>query len=500
MIFFKPGLILKLNRLALTLLLLTIFGHLLKGQPVIEPPVIDSISVDTAANGVYHCVLGWEPYDWSGYDIDSSGFIVRDVIPGSGYANPDTIFNANATFYMDYSSDPLNEIQGYGLVAFSVVNGEFLKSEIEDQFSRNIRLQVVNYDSCTASVSLSWNDYYSDEAPSGTEEPAYTLKAISATDSRVAATTVNSYTFENLNREEIYQFRLIIDPDGFTSSSNPVNALITTPEEPSKPYIETLSNSENFITTGAVYGDEIVTDHMLLMGSIDPVSGYDTVDEFYVENRPYTFSESRYGENITYYYIAAFNSCGINPVYSDTINTIVLSAADNGDYISLQANGLGKSDVQYRLYRQANGETTIFDPGSEPILYDDYSVFDLTLSNPGVRYYIEARLGDSVIVKSNPVEVKILDDLLWPNAIIAGEPGMDGAFKAIPQRSLPASYNLRIYNKWGDLIFETNDIDNPWRGRYKGSFVMSGGYLYVATYKFPGKKEKVIRGTVTVIH
>ncbi len=494
---------LNIKYFGLLFLGLIVVGQCTNAQIVIDPPAVDSISVDTAVNGDYHCVLGWQLYDWaeSGYDIDSSGFIVRDVIPGSGYANPDTLYDATATFYMDYSSDPFNEVQGYGLVAFSIIDGEFLKSKIEDQFSRNIRLQMDKYDSCLANVTLTWNDYYSDEAPLGTVEPEYTLLAISESELLTATTASNSYTFQNLNREETYWFRLHIETSDFTSSSNPVTQKITTPEEPGNPYIESLQTSGNYSNTGSIIIDDQVTNYFLLMGSTQINDDYDTVSLFEVgQNGAYSFSDPYAGQRIIYYYAAAYNVCGINAAKSDTINTILLSASDNGDHIYLQANDLDKPEADYKLYREADGAISVFEPNEIPISYRDYSVFDLTLSNPVVRYYVEANVGDSVLVTSNPIEVRILDDLLWPNAIIAGEPGMDGAFKPIPQRSIPGDYNLKIYNKWGDLIFKTDDVNKAWRARYKGNYVMSGGYLYVARYKFQGEKEKVVRGTVTVIH
>lgn len=486
-------------------LLLWIFMFTFPGMmgqtPIIEPPVIDSISVDTTDLGEYYCVLGWEPYDWTGYDQDSSGFIVRDVIPGVGYANPDTIYDTDATFYIDLSSDPFNDIQGYGLVAFSIVDGEFLKSEIADQFSRNIKLQVQGYDSCQAAVTLYWNDYYSEEAPSGVTEPEYKIIATSQTDNRIMTLAENIYTFSGLNRNESYTFLLKISTEDFSSTSNPAFYNITTPENPAIPKIEFLSTSSQFVNSGTIQIDQVYTKRLELMGSTDLDGPYDTIEIYSnPEQSLLDFSDGSFRKEVVFYFAKAYNACLINPAISDTLNTIVLSAEDNGSYIRLQANGVETKEPEYRLFRETNGDMTNFDPGEPPILFDDYSIFDLILENPEVSYYIEAKMGDTLTIRSNPVRVEIHDDLLWPNAIIAGEPGKDGAFKAIPQRSLPESFSLKIYNKWGELIFESNDVMLGWRGTFKGNFVMSGGYLFVAKYKFPGKKEKVVRGTVTVIH
>lgn len=39
-------------------------------------------------------------------------------------------------------------------------------------------------------------------------------------------------------------------------------------------------------------------------------------------------------------------------------------------------------------------------------------------------------------------------------------------------------YSMRIYSRWGELIFETNDVDEGWDGTYMGKPCQAGSYLY----------------------
>jgi gliding motility-associated-like protein len=39
-------------------------------------------------------------------------------------------------------------------------------------------------------------------------------------------------------------------------------------------------------------------------------------------------------------------------------------------------------------------------------------------------------------------------------------------------------YQMRIYDRWGELIFESNDADFHWDGSYKGQQVQKGVYVY----------------------
>lgn len=42
-------------------------------------------------------------------------------------------------------------------------------------------------------------------------------------------------------------------------------------------------------------------------------------------------------------------------------------------------------------------------------------------------------------------------------------------------------YNLKIFNRWGEIIWESNDHTVPWDGTYNGKIVQSGAYNWVMT-------------------
>jgi gliding motility-associated-like protein len=59
-----------------------------------------------------------------------------------------------------------------------------------------------------------------------------------------------------------------------------------------------------------------------------------------------------------------------------------------------------------------------------------------------------------------------------------------------------------IYNRWGEIVFETHDAERGWDGSYgmEGNDVQDGTYTYKIIYKNPKKDErKVVVGHVTLI-
>ena len=50
-------------------------------------------------------------------------------------------------------------------------------------------------------------------------------------------------------------------------------------------------------------------------------------------------------------------------------------------------------------------------------------------------------------------------------------------------------YEMRIYNRWGELIFESLDVNEKWDGTYKGEPCQSGIYLYMMQFTNPKQSK-----------
>jgi len=61
-------------------------------------------------------------------------------------------------------------------------------------------------------------------------------------------------------------------------------------------------------------------------------------------------------------------------------------------------------------------------------------------------------------------------------------------------------YHIVIYNRWGQLLFESFDQNEKWDGKYKNQEVAEGVYFYLITYKhlLSSDKERYHSGSVTL--
>jgi PKD repeat protein len=100
-------------------------------------------------------------------------------------------------------------------------------------------------------------------------------------------------------------------------------------------------------------------------------------------------------------------------------------------------------------------------------------------------------------------------DVVYPNAFspsLDGSPG--GAYTQFttnndiffPYTSGVIEYKLSIYNRWGELVFDTDDVFIGWDGYYKGRLCEQGVYVWKAYLKFNNGKEVTQSGDVTLLH
>ncbi len=60
------------------------------------------------------------------------------------------------------------------------------------------------------------------------------------------------------------------------------------------------------------------------------------------------------------------------------------------------------------------------------------------------------------------------------------------------------TFTFRIYDRWGNKLFETNDLKTGWDGEYNGSKVNAGIFVYTLDYQLKNGNSKTLKGNITV--
>ncbi|OFY49006.1 MAG: hypothetical protein A2W85_05635 [Bacteroidetes bacterium GWF2_41_31] len=89
-----------------------------------------------------------------------------------------------------------------------------------------------------------------------------------------------------------------------------------------------------------------------------------------------------------------------------------------------------------------------------------------------------------------------------PNAFTPNGDGLNDVFGAIPRIDYINQYRISIYNRWGQMIFDTSDLNQGWDGSYQGKPCQAGVYVYRIVYQDFGmgtQESKVMEGTVVLV-
>ncbi|MCP5005269.1 MAG: gliding motility-associated C-terminal domain-containing protein [Planctomycetes bacterium] len=78
---------------------------------------------------------------------------------------------------------------------------------------------------------------------------------------------------------------------------------------------------------------------------------------------------------------------------------------------------------------------------------------------------------------THPVEVKGVYTIYVPNAFTPDNDGNNDFFP--PQIKVdPDNYLLRIFDRWGQLMYETRQLDEPWNGKFKDEQAQMDVYVW----------------------
>ena len=108
-----------------------------------------------------------------------------------------------------------------------------------------------------------------------------------------------------------------------------------------------------------------------------------------------------------------------------------------------------------------------------------------------------SELNNDVISVSNTIEVNPELYLYIPNAFTPNDDGLNDSFGALGHGV--KDYHLVIYNRWGQLVFESSNINNQWDGTFQGVKSPAGIYIYniQAEGYYQGDFHK--EGTISIV-
>lgn len=153
-------------------------------------------------------------------------------------------------------------------------------------------------------------------------------------------------------------------------------------------------------------------------------------------------------------------------------------------------NELDETDEEVIFYDNSNGATSydwIFGNGEHST--DANPIYSYEGSAPGDYIVTLIVSNDAGCTDTARTIIHVPEDVTFyvPNSFTPDGDAFNGTFKPVfSPRTNPRDYEMLIFNRWGELIFETHDVEIGWDGSYlqnKQGLVKEGIYIWKVTFK-----------------
>ena len=146
---------------------------------------------------------------------------------------------------------------------------------------------------------------------------------------------------------------------------------------------------------------------------------------------------------------------------------------------------------------------------SVPEIYDAYewqngsTSNELEANNSGV-YWIKVQqencfANDSITIRTISCEAESPCQLYVPNVFSPNNDGTNDTFQPFSNCDLE-NYRLEIYDRWGNRLFITEDIQQAWNGMFNNEQLDVGVYIVKTIYKLPERRRPDIEfHTLTIV-
>ena len=194
----------------------------------------------------------------------------------------------------------------------------------------------------------------------------------------------------------------------------------------------------------------------------------------------------------TTYKVVVTNSYGCKDSAYLNVNVYRNVAADAGPDKTIVS---GDSVI---LNGSVKGTAVNFNWSPSVFMNDSHSVNPKVYPAEDIVYTLHAASTVGCGVATDDVKVKVYNTIVVPNAFTPNGDGLNDKFQLIPFDNYKV-VKLIIYDRWGNLIFNTTDAYKGWDGTYNGLLEPVGAYVYYLELQSISGKKVVKKGTIMLL-
>lgn len=190
------------------------------------------------------------------------------------------------------------------------------------------------------------------------------------------------------------------------------------------------------------------------------------------------------------------DSCDITPLIFDIPDDVYTMLSQGGRVLTESALQIPPTYTRTDTVLCDQQELTITAPDG----------FDSYLWHDGFTGQSRNISGKNIWVKSSnncsmqvdTVNTSNCNDCLWvPNAFSPNRDGINDLFRPVGQHI--DHFEIYIYNRWGNLVFSSNNTLDSWNGMYGADLCDVGSYFYYIKARCKSGRDFTLKGDITLL-
>ena len=425
----------------------------------------------------------------------------------NGFNNVGKLFNSGQVSFTEYNLNPLEEVYCYMLAQ------ENACGLVSDTFSASSHCTIEtkaigerNRNRVTWNAYSGWADIEKYHIHRKTLKPGDSFKKLAEVpndifeyiDSLVVCKTIYAYLIEGIERNGNVQvsFSDTAVAQPFWDYIPPPNKLVRATVEDNKHILIEWDSVRNSQT-------QIVSYHLEKSSNGED---FRNIGDFSATKFDFLDKQVKVMERSYYYQVYAIDECDAKTPYWNYGKTILLVA----DSVGFQRPRLRFStyqgwieDVDYYMVEIDEPNLGFIEIGSTRRL-DSTFIDEMSELNrrPNYCYRIighkEMVSGESKVVSVSNVDCSpVYSAINYPNAFSPNGDGINDTY-GTPSFYIK-DYHIQIFNRWGEMVFESFDIADKWDGEYMGKPAQQDAYAVIIHSVGVDLIKRTHFGTITLV-
>jgi hypothetical protein len=429
---------------------------------------------------------------------------------GTTYVAIDTVYGLNNTSYTNTTFDPT-----LGSVAFTVAAMD--RCNTVGLFNTNPQQTIklnASQDRCNNSVLLAWNNYinwlpavFEYQIFESINGSGFTLKT--TVSAPLTSTAITGLVDGNVYDYYVVAIQSIGGPVVNQSNSTVVNFVANNILLPAYNHIDNVSVVNNEVGLNFLYDNAADLLNLVLQHSTDKIN-YSTIANFSPTSSNtinYIHQIGNVSDAINYYRFYLIDSCNVSYPFTEGQTILLTGVTNTNNTASLSFSPFFMNlatIADYEIMRSNNGSS--FMPIAKINTFsflDDLNSFGADTGM--VCYKVKANYTSAFnfvttpnVSYSNKWCASPFSEVYMANSVFPN--GLNKTIKPIIPFPNFKNYSFKVFNKYGQIIFNSIDYTEYWNAIYQNVPVEQGNYTYKIEFEKPDGQKFLKQGNIMVIY